>query len=449
PEIINFTSSQIISFASIFSLTIDTRQTLKNLTKIYRLIFDLPKLKYLEFHAMDLGNTDITVSLPMTTNKQISTIQNLFIEHPCSFNEFFTIISYTSQIRNLSYIHKYGNTVTDENISPMILSNLTNLSIYGNDLTFNELEIFISKLYSKLKVLSIDSDAKDMTYLNADRWEVLILKYFLHLTHHGDLVHIVDIFHALCGYCSESNIGLAHYASYIPTKIDTHSRQTYSNNFGNTHLSVGPKGIDGFILNIIFKPFVTRLIMMKEYLISSENVALYGECREKKLKTLQQQELNTRPRTESLHIFVRQDAVSNNGKIAILTRDLSDEVDLDRHESTNQQLQTLGTEDVPTTYLVSSTFSIKLKNARAQTASLMDGDDHSLYTYQEESLYVDLTLVRFGLLRLNFLMESCPSGSLPDPQFLNSLLILDSPVIFKAAYLVECAHFGRRCSLGQ
>ena len=33
------------------------------------------------------------------------------------------------------------------------------------------------------------------------------------------------------------------------------------------------------ILNIIFKPFVTRLIMMKEYLMSSENVALYGECR--------------------------------------------------------------------------------------------------------------------------------------------------------------------------
>jgi hypothetical protein len=54
----------------------------------------------------------------------------------------------------------------------------------------------------------------------------------------------------------------------------------------------------------------------------------------------------------------------------------------------------------------------------------LGGDDHSLYTHQEESLYVDLTLIRLGLLRLNFLMESCPPGSLPDPQFLNSLLIL-------------------------
>jgi hypothetical protein len=65
------------------------------------------------------------------------------------------------------------------------------------------------------------------------------------------------------------------------------------------------------------------------------------------------------------------------------------------------------------------------KDARARTGSLIGGgDDHSLYTHQEESLYVDLTLVRLGLLRLNFMMESCPPGSLPDPQFLNSLLIL-------------------------
>lgn len=171
-------------------------------------------------------------------------------------------------------------------------------------------------------------------------------RYFLNLTLHGDLVHILDIFHALCGYCAESNAGLAHYAPYskrfsrffrfesrqkyryfsllVPTKTDTSSKQNYSNNFGNTHLGVGPKGIDGFILNIIFKPFVTRLIMMKEYLMSSENVALYGECRafltcikenhggifrlvifsslldpEKKLKAFQQQESNLKPKAKA------------------------------------------------------------------------------------------------------------------------------------------------------
>lgn len=116
-------------------------------------------------------------------------------------------------------------------------------------------------------------------------------------------------------------------------------RQTYSNNFGNTHLGVGPKGIDGFILNIVFKPFVTRLIMMKEYLMSSENVALYGECRafltcikenhggifrlvvfsslldpEKRIKVLRQQEANTRVKPKGSHTFTRQDVGISNGK---------------------------------------------------------------------------------------------------------------------------------------
>ena len=30
----------------------------------------------------------------------------------------------------------------------------------------------------------------------------------------GELIHILDILHALCGYCSEGNIGLGHYAPY-------------------------------------------------------------------------------------------------------------------------------------------------------------------------------------------------------------------------------------------
>ena len=126
--------------------------------------------------------------------------------------------------------------------------------------------------------------------------------------------------------------------------------------------------------------------MMKEYLMSSENVALYGECRaflscikenhggifrlvvfsslldpEKKLKTIQQQELNSRTKSKSSHIFVRQDAVAANGKTT-LNRDLSDDTDVDRLGSTGQQLQTLGTDDAQTTNIAASTFSIKSKS---------------------------------------------------------------------------------------
>ncbi|CAF4473803.1 unnamed protein product, partial [Rotaria magnacalcarata] len=37
-----------------------------------------------------------------------------------------------------------------------------------------------------------------------------------------------------------------------------------------------------------------------------------------------------------------------------------------------------------------------------------------------------------GLLRLHCLLQSSPPGSLPDPQFLHNLLVLDAPIISKA-----------------
>jgi hypothetical protein len=46
-------------------------------------------------------------------------------------------------------------------------------------MTFDKLELFITKINCKLRVLSVDIDSlsTDMTYLDAVRWEELILKY--------------------------------------------------------------------------------------------------------------------------------------------------------------------------------------------------------------------------------------------------------------------------------
>lgn len=43
---------------------------------------------------------------------------------------------------------------------------------------------------------------------------------------------------------------------------------------------------------------------------------------------------------------------------------------------------------------------------------------------QEENLPVDLQLVRLGLLRFHFVLQSSPPGSIPDPQYLHNLLFL-------------------------
>jgi len=177
PEILTLLLPKLTHLPRFFSLTINTWQTLKDLTDVYRLIFDLSKLKYIRFSAMEPEDTDVTVSLPIATNQQINTIKHLIIDHPCAFNELFTIISYTSQISHLKFIHKKGSTLKIGNISPITLSNLTRLSIYGDDIKFDELEMFITKIYSKLNVLSVISLSEDMTYLDADRWEEFISKY--------------------------------------------------------------------------------------------------------------------------------------------------------------------------------------------------------------------------------------------------------------------------------
>ncbi|CAF0812442.1 unnamed protein product, partial [Didymodactylos carnosus] len=312
--------------------------------------------------------------------------------------------------------------------------------------------------------------------LNQRRFE----KYFLDLTLHGDLVHILDIFHALCGYCSDSSVGLAHYAPYIPIKNDLYARQTYSNNFGNTHLGYGPKGVEGFILGVIFKPFVTRLVVMKEYLMSSENVGLYSECRAfltcvkenhggifrlvafsslldsaKKIKQeaellTKQQQANSSSTNVRHPILNKQEASGGKSRFS---RDLSDDVDIDKNIDSIKTRANSSAQIHPSTdensvlaggVGIAPSSSIKFKGRPRASSS----DERTLYTHPEETLYVDLTLIRFGLLRLNFMMESCPPGSVPDPQFINSLLTL-APVIAKASYLLECAYFVRRCSIGQ
>jgi hypothetical protein len=122
--------------------------------------------------------------------------------------------------------------------------------------------------------------------INEKRFE----RCFLNFVTNGELIDIFDILHALCGYCLEPNIGLGHYASYsknliliflkfmlmilVGNKNEIHLRQTYSNNFEDESMT-----IDGFLLNLIFKPLITRLNPMEEYLLMAENFILYSECR--------------------------------------------------------------------------------------------------------------------------------------------------------------------------
>ncbi len=165
----------------------------------------------------------------------------------------------------------------------------------------------------------------------------------------------------------------------VSNKNEIDSCQTYANNFDEQL-----KTIDGFILNLIFKSLITRL----NHQLTIENITLYNECR-------------------AFLIYMKE----NHGGIFRLTM-FSSLIDPEK------QLKII--KERPSMMNIHS----KIRETQSTTESLPEINDHNLYVNHEENLYVDLTLVRMGLLRFNFLIESCPPGSLPDPEFLNSILFL-------------------------
>ncbi|CAF4248040.1 unnamed protein product [Rotaria sordida] len=65
-------------------------------------------------------------------------------------------------------------------LSSITLANLKWIYLNLCQTIFNELEIFITKIFPNLKSLSI-IESEDITFLDAHRWEQLILNYFSQL----------------------------------------------------------------------------------------------------------------------------------------------------------------------------------------------------------------------------------------------------------------------------
>ncbi|CAF1396806.1 unnamed protein product [Rotaria sp. Silwood1] len=183
--------ANLYSLSRLFSLTIDTQHRINDLSDVYRLIFTLPKLKYIKCSSEIYVTCDL---LPMATNEQFSNIEYFIIEHPFAFNELCTLISYVPQLHHLTF-----SGLTDENINinvikSITLSNLTRLYIEIDEIPADKLEIFINKLNAKLKVLSLGCTSEDIDYLDANRWENFILNnlpelenfYFTYHAYFGD-----------------------------------------------------------------------------------------------------------------------------------------------------------------------------------------------------------------------------------------------------------------------
>ncbi len=166
------------SLPQLFSLNIKIIHIIEDLNNIYRLIFALPTLKY---NKLYLYGNECSISIPMATEKQFSSIEYLHIAHWYTFDELSALISYTPQLCRLDLSDENRDDSTIETMLPITLTNLTYISMYTNYINFDEFEIFIKNIYSKLKVLYVTFLYQDITFLHAYRWEQLILRYLSQL----------------------------------------------------------------------------------------------------------------------------------------------------------------------------------------------------------------------------------------------------------------------------
>jgi hypothetical protein len=178
PDILLTLLYHLASLPRLFSLIINQDKELEELKDYYLFIFNLPKLKYLKFSINTYRTSNVTVSLPMPANQPSSTIEYLVIDYSCNSQDLSNVISYTPHLSRLSVIHTLHIKENFLIITPMTTLNLIDLSIHMSSVSFDQLEILISKINVNLKILRLNIMSDDRTYVDAHRWERFISHYF-------------------------------------------------------------------------------------------------------------------------------------------------------------------------------------------------------------------------------------------------------------------------------
>ena len=113
-----------------------------------------------------------------SNNNQLSSIEYLDIAHWYTFDELYALLSYTPRLRclNLSYSNKDYSDIED--MLPIHFNHLIRLSVFTNYLNFDQFQLFIEKIHSKLKVLRVTFSTRDVNFLDACRWQKFLSENF-------------------------------------------------------------------------------------------------------------------------------------------------------------------------------------------------------------------------------------------------------------------------------
>ncbi|CAF3989158.1 unnamed protein product [Rotaria sordida] len=158
----------------LYSLTITSIEKIQSSNDVFCLIIRLPVLKYCKL-SFELWNQYINLSL---NNNEYSSIEHLIINTKYNLDQLNNFLIYTPNLHCLSC---EISTLNSKQITMSIISmNLINLYLKLEDTSFDEFEWFIIYFSHQLKLLHL-STQRDIEFLNADRWEQLILCHMLNL----------------------------------------------------------------------------------------------------------------------------------------------------------------------------------------------------------------------------------------------------------------------------
>jgi len=98
----------------------------------------------------------------------------------CTLNEILFLTSYAPYLHHLATYETDENQSNFEIFSLAMLSNLISIYLEMYQIIFDELVLFLNKISSNLKILSITC-SNDIKFLDACQWEKLILHSFSRL----------------------------------------------------------------------------------------------------------------------------------------------------------------------------------------------------------------------------------------------------------------------------
>lgn len=146
------------------SLNIYIDDCFDHLANIYRMVLDLSRLKY--FNLKICKSNQLDLNIPISNDNKLSSIEFLVLNHYCTFNEVLQLVLYTPKLTDLICINLIEQDDAIKFDDTLKLDRLINLKIQSNDIVFNNLEMFLLKLCSKLKTLNIKTEILDKDYLD-------------------------------------------------------------------------------------------------------------------------------------------------------------------------------------------------------------------------------------------------------------------------------------------